>query len=110
MILLIFPLAKWSWYSIWKELITRCASGEESDHEQYPEIPSPQEFGFHIYSDTGKLELLWFEGDVIPKDLINVLLEEEEGEEKEYFDEIHISIEDNSDDDEEEENDGSDSE
>ena len=39
-----------------------------------------------------------------------MLLEEEEGEEKEYFDEIHISIEDNSEDDEEEENDGSDSE
>ena len=77
-------------------------------HEQYPDIPSPQKFGFHINSDTGKLEPLWFEGDGIPTDLINVLLEEEE--EKENFDEIHISVEDNSDDDDGEENDGSDSE
>ena len=77
-------------------------------HEQYPEIPSPQEFGFHINSDTGKLEPLWFEGYVILKDLIKELLEEEA--EKDNFDEIHISVENNSDDDDEEENDGSDSE
>ena len=42
-------------------------------HEHSPKIPLPQEFGFHINSDTNKHEPLWFEGDVIPKNLVSVL-------------------------------------
>ncbi|KAJ8386349.1 hypothetical protein AAFF_G00174460 [Aldrovandia affinis] len=36
-------------------------------HEHYPEIPSPLDHGFHINSETGKLEPLWFEGASSPK-------------------------------------------
>ena len=45
-------------------------------HENNPAIPSPLDNGFHLNSENGKLEPLWFEGDVIPKALIDVLVEE----------------------------------
>ncbi|KAL7404873.1 hypothetical protein ABVT39_020258 [Epinephelus coioides] len=70
-------------------------------HEHYPEIPSPLDHGFHINTETGKLEPLWFEGDVIPKALVDVLAEEETDED-DLADEIHTIMDD---DEEEEEND-----
>ena len=71
-------------------------------HEHYPEIPSPLDHGFHINTETGKLEPLWFEGDVIPKALIDVLAEEET-DEGDLADEIHTNMDD--DEEEEEEDD-----
>lgn len=71
-------------------------------HEHYPEIPSPLDHGFHINTETGKLEPLWFEGDVFPKALIDVLAEEETDED-DLADEIHTNMDD--DEEEEEEDD-----
>ncbi|KAJ8405152.1 hypothetical protein AAFF_G00321430 [Aldrovandia affinis] len=62
-------------------------------HEHYPEIPSPLDHGFHINSETGKLEPLWFEGDVIPKALVDVLAEEDTDED-DIADEIHTMDDD----------------
>lgn len=70
-------------------------------HEHYPEIPSPLDHGFHINTETGKLEPLWFEGDVIPKALVDVWAENETDED-DLTDEIHTNI---GEDEEEEEND-----
>ena len=67
-------------------------------HERYPEIPSPLDHGFYINAESDKLEPLWFDGDVIPKVLVDVLAEEEI-DENESADEIHTYM----DDDEEEE-------
>ena len=67
-------------------------------HENNPAIPSPLDNGFHLNSENGKLEPLWFEGDVIPKALIDVLVEE--GTDEDDLEEIYIHI---NDDDEEEE-------
>ena len=63
-------------------------------HEHYPQIPMPQEFGYHINSETNKLEPLWFEGDVIPKDLVRV--SDRQGEED--FDGLNMSDDDDDDD------------
>ncbi|KAL2095547.1 hypothetical protein ACEWY4_007695 [Coilia grayii] len=70
-------------------------------HEHYPEIPCPLNHGFHVNTETGKLEPLWFEGDVIPKALVDVLAEEDTDED-DLTDEIHTNI---NEDEEEEEND-----
>ena len=70
-------------------------------HEQYPEIPSPLDHGFYINAETGKLEPLWFEGDVIPKALVDVMAEEEIDED-DLTDEIHTNM---NEEEEEEEND-----
>ena len=67
-------------------------------HENNPEIPSTLDHGFHLNSENGKLEPLWFEGDVIPKALIDVL--SEEGTDEDDLEEIHTH-----DDDEEDEED-----
>ena len=60
-------------------------------HEHYPEIPSPLDHGFHINTETGKLEPLWFDGDVIPKALVDVLAEKETDED-DLTDDIHMNI------------------
>ena len=52
----------------------------------FPEIPSPLDQGHHV-TEAGKLEPLWFEGDVIPMVLVDIL--EENGNDKEITDEIH---------------------
>ena len=69
-------------------------------HEQYPEIPSPLDHGFYINKESGKLEPLWFDGDVIPKVLVDVSGDEEIDE---NADEIHTYMDD--DEEEEEEDD-----
>ena len=60
-------------------------------HENNPEIPSPLDHGFHLNSENGKLEALWFEGDVIPKALIHVL-SEEGTDEVDLEEEIHTMM------------------
>ncbi|CAJ1079900.1 hypothetical protein XNOV1_A042672 [Xyrichtys novacula] len=68
-------------------------------HENNPAIPSPLGIGFHLNTENGKLEPLWFEGDVIPKALNDVLVEEWTDEDD--LEEIHTYMND----DEEEEED-----
>ena len=70
-------------------------------HEHYSEIPSPLDHGFHINTETGKLEPLWFEGDVIPKALVDVLAEEEKDED-DSADELHTNMDDDDEEEEEE--------
>ena len=60
-------------------------------HENYPEIPSPLDHGFYINEESGKLEPLWFDGDVIPRVLVDVFAEEEIGENN-SSDKIHTYI------------------
>ena len=67
-------------------------------HKHYPEIPSPLDHGFHINTETGKLEPLWFKGDITPKVGVDVLTEEED--EDDLADDLHANLDD---DDEEEE-------
>ena len=55
-------------FSIWRRAL---------DH--FPEISSPLDHGYHV-TEAGKLEPLWFEGDVIPMVLVDIL--EENGNEK----------------------------
>ncbi|CAJ1061361.1 hypothetical protein XNOV1_A016548 [Xyrichtys novacula] len=69
-------------------------------HEHYPESPSPLDHGVYMNTETGKLEPLWFEGDVIPKGLVDILAEEETDED-DLADETHTNM----DDDEQEEED-----
>ena len=52
----------------------------------FPEIPSPLDHGYHV-TEAGKLEPLWFEGDVIPMVLVDIL--EENGNDEEITDEIY---------------------
>ena len=70
-------------------------------NKHYPEIPSPVNHGFHINTETGKLEPLWVEGDVIPKALVNVLAEEEKDED-DFSDELHTNIDEEEEEEEEE--------
>ncbi|CAJ1061367.1 hypothetical protein XNOV1_A031607 [Xyrichtys novacula] len=65
-------------------------------HENNPAIPSPLDNGFHLNMENGKLEPLWFEGDVIPKALIDVLVEE--GTDEDDPEEIHTYINDDEED------------
>lgn len=62
-------------------------------HEHYPQILSPLDHGFYLNTETGKLEPIWFEGDVIPKALVDVLAEEETDED-DLADEIRSIIDD----------------
>lgn len=62
-------------------------------HEHYPHAYPPLDHWFYLNTETGKLEPLWFEGDVIPKALVDVL-EEEETDEDDLADEIHSIIDD----------------
>ena len=62
-------------------------------HENYPEIQSPLDHIFYIYEESGKIESVWFDGDVIPRVLVDVLVEEENGE-NDIADEIHTFIDD----------------
>ena len=66
-------------------------------HKHNPEIPSPLNHGFHIKTETGKLKPLRFEGDVIPKALVDVLAEED------LADELHRNMDDGEEEEEEEE-------
>ena len=52
---------------------------------------------FHGYlvTEAGKLEPLWFEGDIIPMVLVDIL--EENGNDEEITDTIHIVDEDEND-------------
>ena len=50
------------------------------------EIPSPLDHGYHV-TEARKLEPLWFEGDVIPMVLVDIL--EKNGNGEEITDEIH---------------------
>ena len=52
----------------------------------FPEISSPLDHGYHV-NEAGKLEPLWFEGDVIPMVLVDIL--EENGNDEEITYEIH---------------------
>lgn len=70
-------------------------------HKHYLEIPSPLDHGFHINTETGKLEPMWFEDD-IPKALVDVLAEEEKDED-DLADELHTNMDKDDDDDKEEE-------
>ena len=49
--------------SIWRRAL---------DH--FPDIPSPLDHGYHV-TEVRKLEPLWFEGDVIPMVLVDILEE-----------------------------------
>ena len=69
-------------------------------HEHSPEVPSPLDHGFHLNTETVKLEPLGFEGDVIPKALVDFLAGQEDDE-----DELHTNIEDKDDDDDDDDND-----
>ena len=40
--------------------------------DHFPEIPSPLDHGY-IVTEAGKLEPLWFEGDIIPMVLVDIL-------------------------------------
>ena len=62
-------------------------------HENYIEIPSPLDHGFYINAESGKLETIWFDGDVLPRVLVDVLAEEEIGE-NDIADEIHTFMDD----------------
>ena len=46
----------------------------------FPEIPSALHHGYHV-TEAGKQEPLWFDGDVIPMALVDVLEENGNGEE-----------------------------
>ena len=71
-------------------------------HEHNLEIPSSLDHGFIIKTETGKLKPLQFEGDVIPKALVDVLAKEEKDED-DSEDELHRNMDDDDDDDDEEE-------
>ena len=43
-------------------------------HIDLPDIPSPVDHGYHV-TETRTLEPLWFEGDVIPMVLVDILEE-----------------------------------
>jgi len=49
--------------------------------DHYPEVHG------YLVIEAGKLERLWFEGDIIPKVLVNIL--EENGNYEDITDEIH---------------------
>ena len=51
-------------------------------HEYSPEVPSRLDHGFHLNTETVKLEPLGFEGDVIPKALVDFLAGQEDDEEE----------------------------
>ena len=42
--------------------------------DHFPDIPSPLDHGYHV-TEARKLEPLWFEGDVIPMVLVDILEE-----------------------------------
>ena len=67
-----------------KESISKYVSGKGLDH--FPEIPSPLDHGYHV-TEAGKLEPVWFEGNVIPMVLVDIL--EDNGNDEEITDEIH---------------------
>ena len=54
--------------------------------DHFPEIPSPLDHGY-IITEAGKLEPLWFDGDIIPMVLVHIL--DENGNDEEITDEIH---------------------
>ena len=54
--------------------------------DHFPEIPSPLDQGY-IVTEAGKLEPLFFKGDIIPTVLVYIL--EENGNDEEITDEIH---------------------
>ena len=73
-------------------------------HKHYPGIPSPLDHGFHIKTEPGKLKPLRFEGDVIPKALVDVLAEEEIDED-DLADELDRNMDEEDEEEEEEEED-----
>ena len=54
--------------------------------DHFPEIPSPLDHGY-IVTEAGQLEPFWFEGDIIPMVLVDIL--EENGNDEEITYEIH---------------------
>ena len=54
--------------------------------DRFPEIPSSLDHGYHV-TEARTLEPLWFEGDVIPMVLVDIL--EENWNDEEITDEIH---------------------
>ena len=54
--------------------------------DNFPEIPSPLDHGYHV-KEARKMEPLWFEGDVIPMVLVDIL--EDNWNDEEITDEIH---------------------
>ena len=44
--------------------------------EQYPDIPSPDGNGWKV-NERGELEIDWVKGDILPRELLDILPEED---------------------------------
>jgi len=80
-----FPPCRWVLAQHTKRVnLQVCIWRRAVDH--FPEIPFPLHHGYHV-TEAGKLDPHWFDGDVIPMVLVDIL--EENGNGEEITDEIH---------------------